>query len=363
MASNPTTPLKLGLRLEVYRAAELKLPIETIQLAETLGYHSVWSAEAYGTDALTPLAYIAALTRHIKLGTAIAQVAARPPTTLAMAAMSIDAMAGGGRVILGLGLSGPQIVEGWYGQPWGKPNVRLRDYVNILRQTLDRKGPVAYEGQEISLPYRGPGALGQGKALRSILHPSSRIPIWIAAGGQRNVELAAELADGWLPMGLGPGGTPEYAAALEKGTALRTSPPVDDVFDVFNGVTVTITDDVRGALDAAKPLTAMYVGGMGSETHHYHREAMARRGFPEAAARIGELWRAGHKEEAVAAVPDEYLEQTTLLGSPQRIRSRWEAGVVGPGVTGVIVGADQPEALALMAELAGLEPRTEGAPA
>ncbi len=355
--SSPTSPLKLGLRLEVYRAAELKLPIDTIREAEALGYHSVWSAEAYGVDALTPLAYIAGFTSHIKLGTAVCQVAARPPTTLAMAAMSIDALAGGGRMILGLGLSGPQIVEGWYGQPWGKPNVRLRDYVNILRQTLDREAPVAYEGREISLPYRGPGALGQGKALRSILHPSSRIPIWIAAGGQRNVELAAELADGWLPMGLGPGGTPEYAAALEKGNAQRTTPPIDGVFDVFNGVTISITDDVRGALDAAKPLTAMYVGGMGSETHHYHREAMARRGFPDEAVRIGELWRAGRKDEAVAAVPDEYLEQTTLLGSPARIRSRWEQGVVGPGVTGVIVGADQPEALALMAELAGVQPR------
>ncbi len=240
-----TSPLKLGLRLEVYRAAELKLPIDTIRQAEALGYHSVWSAEAYGVDALTPLAYIAAVTKHIKLGTAVCQVAARPPTTLAMAAMSIDALAGGGRVILGLGLSGPQIVEGWYGQPWGKPNVRLRDYTTILRQTLDREAPVAYEGQEISLPYRGPGALGQGKALKSILHPSSRIPIWIAAGGQRNVELAAEIADGWLPMGLGPGGTPEYASALDKGNAQRTSPPVDGVFEVFNGVTISITDDVR----------------------------------------------------------------------------------------------------------------------
>jgi F420-dependent oxidoreductase-like protein len=358
--SSTASPLKLGLRLEVYRAAELKLPVDMILQAEALGYHSVWSAEAYGTDALTPLAYIAAVTRRIKLGTAIAQVAARPPTTLAMAAMSIDAMAGGGRVILGLGLSGPQIVEGWYGQPWGKPNVRLRDYLMILRQTLDRKGPVAYEGQEISLPYRGPGALGQGKALRSILHPPSRIPVWIAAGGQRNVELAAELADGWLPMGLGPGGTPEYASALEKGNAKRASAPADGVFDVFSGVTVTITDDVRGMLDAAKPLTAMYVGGMGSESHNYHRDAMARRGFPEAAELIGELWRAGRKQEAVAAVPDEYLEQTTLLGSPQRIRTRWEAGVAGPGVTGLIVGAEQPEALALMADLAGLEPHTEG---
>jgi F420-dependent oxidoreductase-like protein len=362
MAPNASPPLQLGFRLEIYRAARLTLPVALIQQAEALGYHSVWSAEAYGADALTPLAYLAAVTRHIKLGTAIAQVAARPPTALAMAALTIDGLAGGGRVILGLGLSGPQVVEGWYGQPWGKPNQRLRDYVMILRQALDREQPVSYVGPEISLPYNGPGALGQGKPLRSILHAEERIPIWIAAGGGRNVALAAELADGWLPMGLGPGGTTEYAAALEEGTAKRAASGVraDAAFDVFGGVSVVITDDVRGVLDAARPLTAMYVGGMGSATHNYHHDAMSRRGFPEAADLIGELWRAGRKEEARAAVPDEYLEQTTLAGSPQRIRQRWEAGVAGPGVTGLIVSTDQPEALELMADLAGLERRSEG---
>ena len=361
MAPNASVPLQLGFRLEIYRAAQLSLPIDLIQQAEALGYHSVWSAEAYGADALTPLAYIAAVTKHIKLGTAIAQVAARPPTALAMAALTIDALAGGGRVILGLGVSGPQVVEGWYGQPWGKPNLRLRDYVMILRQALDREQPVSYVGPEISLPYNGPGALGQGKPLRSILHAKERIPIWIAAGGGRNVSLAAELADGWLPMGLGPGGTDEYASALADGNAKRSASLAG--FDVFGGVTVTLTDDVKGVLDANRPLTAMYVGGMGSSSHNYHRDAMARRGFPEEASLIGELWRAGRKDEAIAAVPDEYLEQVTLAGSPARIRQRWESGVAGPGVTGLIVSTSQPEALELMADLAGLERRTAGASA
>jgi F420-dependent oxidoreductase-like protein len=257
--SAPSTrqPLKLGYRLEVYRAAQLRLPVALIQRAEQLGYHSVWSAEAYGADALTPLAYIAAVTKSIKLGTAVAQVAARPPTALAMAALSIDGMAGGGRVILGLGVSGPQVVEGWYGQPWGKPNLRLRDYVAILRQALDRERPVSYEGPEISLPYRGPGALGQGKPLRSILHAESRIPIWIAAGADRNVALAAEVADGWLPMGIGPGGVNDVREPLETGQAKRTRPPVDGQFEVFGGINVVITDDVKRVLDAARPLTAM----------------------------------------------------------------------------------------------------------
>jgi F420-dependent oxidoreductase-like protein len=361
MPQDPAQALKIGLRLAIYRAARLDLPVALVQRAEALGFHSVWSAEAYGADATTPLAYLAAVTSRIKLGTAVAQVAARPPTALAMAALTIDALAGGGRVILGLGVSGPQVVEGWYGQPWGSPNERLRDYVMILRQALERQRPVSYEGREISLPYRGPGALGQGKPLRSILHSTSRIPVWIAASGARNVALAAELADGWIPMGVGPGGVNEFAEALADGRS-RRSPELDrpnEAFDVFSGFTVTLTDDVRGVLDANRPLAAMYVGGMGSESHNYHREAMARRGFPEAADRIGELWRGGRKDEAIAAVPDAYLEQMTLAGSPERIRKLWESGVAGPGVTGLIVEVDQPEALELVAELGGLQPHHE----
>jgi len=330
--------VKLGLRLNLYRAARLSMPLDTVRLAERLGYHSVWTAEAYGADALTPLAHLAAHTSRIALGTAVVQLAARPPTTLAMQAMTIDALAGGGRLILGIGVSGPQIVEGWYGQPWGRPHQRLRDYVTIVRRVLDRAGPVTHDGPEIQLPYTGPGALGQGKPLRSILHPVAPIPLWLATGGPRNTALAAEIADGWLPMGLGPDGVP---------------PPMRDRagFDVFTGVTVRLTDDVAGVLDAMRPLTAMYVGGMGSRTHNYHRDAMARRGFAAAADRIGELWRAGRRAEAEAAVPVEYLEQTALLGTAARIRQRWNAGFVPPGVTGVILDAAQPEAIALMAEL------------
>jgi alkanesulfonate monooxygenase SsuD/methylene tetrahydromethanopterin reductase-like flavin-dependent oxidoreductase (luciferase family) len=165
--------MHLALRLNLYRAASLAIPVDLVRAAEDLGYHSVWSAEAYGADALSPLAYLAALTSRIKLGTAVAQLAARPPATLAMHAMTIDALAGGGRVIIGIGVSGPQIVEGWYGQPWGHPTARLRDYVAIVRKVLDRDAPVTHDGPEISLPYRGPGSTGQGKALRSILHHPS----------------------------------------------------------------------------------------------------------------------------------------------------------------------------------------------
>jgi len=355
--------LKLGLRLELYRSPTVQVPYELVQRAEALGFHSVWTAEAYGADALTPLAAIAARTERIKLGTAVVQLAGRPPAMLGMQAMTIDAIAGGGRMIVGIGLSGPQIVEGWYGQPWGRPNARLRDYVEILRAVLRREGPVTHAGPEISLPYTGPGALGQGKALKSILHAPSDIPIWLASVGPRNTALCAELCEGWLPMGLPPLGTddPDVAGALQQGFAARTDTPGPADFDVFNGLTVKITDDVKGWLDSIRPYRATYVGGMGSESHNYHVESMAKRGFADDAARIQELFLAGRREEAIAAMPDEALLQGTLVGTPAAIRQRWDAGgVVPPGVTGVIVGADRPDELELIAELTGAREGVHG---
>ena len=338
--------MHLALRLNLYRAAKLELPVESILLAEELGFHSVWSAEAYGADALSQLAYVAALTKRLKLGTGIAQVSARPPATLGMHAMTIDALAGGDRVILGLGVSGPQIVEGWYGQPWGKPAKQMRDYVSILRKVMDRQEPVSYEGEEISLPYRGPRALGQGKALKSILHPVARIPIWLASVGPLNTEFCGEHADGWLPMA----DSPESQAALQRGWAKRGGRPAD--FEIFTNATIQLTDDVKGALDAMRPLTAMYVGGMGSATHNYHREGMARHGFPEEAARIQELWLAGRKEEAIATVPDAYLEDHAFYGDAQRIRRRWADWKPPGGATGVIMTAG-PEEIRLAREMVG----------
>ncbi len=347
--------MKLALGLDLYRGATLEMPVAQVQLAESLGFHSVWTAEAYGSDALSPLAYLAAVTSRIKLGTGVVQIAARTPAATAMHALTIDAMAGGGRVIIGLGVSGPQIVEGWYGQPWGNPNQRLREYIAIMRKVFDRE-PLTNEGPEFPLPYAGPGAVGQGKPLRSILHPVGRVELWLAAGGPLNTALSAEIADGMLPMGWGADGPSVYGPSLEKGFSRRGGQPED--FEIFGGVTVEITDDVRGALDAKKPLTAMYVGGMGSATHNYHREAMARRGFPEAAERIHELWLAGRREEAVAAVPDEYLDDGNLIGSVQRIRDRWDP-LTRMGLTGLIVRAEEDAALEIIADLAGTRDTTE----
>jgi F420-dependent oxidoreductase-like protein len=338
--------MHLAIRLNLYRAATLSVPVDLVQAADDLGYHSVWTAEAYGADALSPLAYLAGYTRRIKLGTSIAQLAARPPATLAMHAMTIDALAGGERVIIGIGVSGPQIVEGWYGQPWGHPTPRLGDYVAIVRKVLDREGPVSHDGTELSLPYRGPEATGQGKALRSILHPTSRIPVWLASGGPRNTELCAEVADGWLPMGLGAGNS---VPALERGWAKRGGRPPG--FEIFSNASVEITNDVAGALDRRRPLTAMYVGGMGSETHNFHKEAMARRGFPDEAQRIQDLWLAGKKAEAVEAVPDAYLEQSLYVGDEQRIRRRWAEQEPQKLATGLILDLPGVEELRLMADL------------
>ena len=345
--------MKLGLGLDLYRGSSLEVPVAAVQHAERLGYHSVWTAEAYGADALSPLAFLAAHTSRVKLATGVVQIDARSPAATAMHAMTIDALAGGGRTIVGLGVSGPQVVEGWHGAPWGSPTAKLRDYTAIMRKVLARDGPVSHDGAAIRLPYDGPGALGQGKPLKSILHPSPGIEIWIAAGGPRNVALAAEAADGWLPMGYGPDGAETYKAPLDRGMA-RRRPGLRPDLEAFGSLSVQITDDVQAALDARKPMVAMYVGGMGSATHNFHADAMARRGWPETAARIVELWRARRRDEAVAAVPDDYIDSQDLYGTPQRIRSRWPAAIPA-GLTGVIVRCDRDEELALAAELAGTQ--------
>lgn len=348
--------VKLGLGLDLYRAAHLVVPVERVRLVERLGYHSVWTAEAYGSDAMTPLAFLAAHTSRIKLATGVVQLAARTPTATAMQAMTIDAMAGGDRVIVGLGVSGPQVVEGWYGQPWGSPVKRLRDYVAIMRKVIAREGPVSHDGAEISLPYEGPGAIGQAKALKSILHPVGNIEIWIASGAPLNTALAAEVGDGWLPMGYGSDGWQVHGPHLEKGWDRRGGRPDD--FDIMGGLTIELTDDVAAAIDAKKPLVGMYVGGMGSESKNFHKESMARRGFPEAAERIQELWLAGRKDEAIAAVPDDYIEASSLFGSPKRCRERWHE-VVPAGLTGLMVHTNTDEGLELAADMTGSRERND----
>jgi F420-dependent oxidoreductase-like protein len=343
--------VKLGIGLDLWAGKRLRVPIDTIRQAESLGYDSLWTAEAYGSDAITPLAYIAAQTERIKLATGIVQISARTPTATAMAMATLDALAGGDRVIVGLGLSGPQVVEGWYGQPWIHPLTRLRDTVAICRQVWRRGGPVTHEGKAISVPYDGDDATGMGKPLRSILHTSD-LPIWIAAGGPQMVELAAEIADGWIPMGFRPEMMDsEIRPQLEAGLARRSDGRGWADFERAPSLTVHLTDDLRSAFDAAKPRIAMYVGGMGHPQMNFHNQSMARVGFPEAAARIQELFLAGRHDEATAAVPDDFIDSGGLYGTAARVRERWKPWAECD-VTTIVVRAQQPDALELVAELA-----------
>jgi len=347
--------MKLGLFLN-YAGKRFELPVETVQLAERLGFDSVWTAEAYGSDAMTPLAFLAAHTERIRLGTSVAQVAGRPPAMCAMQAATIDELAGRGRFILGLGLSGPQIVEGWYGQPWGRPNPRLRDYVTIVRKVFRREGPVTHDGTEIALPYRGAGAMGVGKPLKSILHLNPDIPIFLGTGNEANVKLTAEIADGWIPMGFVPGMLDVYRPWLEEGFRRAGGGRSLADLEIQAQTQVKITDDVKGALDAMRPMTALYVGGMGHEKKNFHKDQMARRGFPEAAERIQELFLSGRREEAMAAIPDDYLDQGTLFGSKQRIRERWKDWETS-GASGLTLHSLEPDALELVSDLAGARDR------
>lgn len=344
--------MKLGLAVE-YAARGVDLPIERIQRCEALGYDSVWTAEAYGSDAITPLAFIAAHTRRIRLGTAVIQIGARSPAMTAMQLGTLDALAGGGRVIGGLGVSGPQIVEGWYGTPWGRPLERLRDYTLILNKIFAREGPVTHDGPEIQLPCQGPGSAGMGKPLKSILHFEQKPKIFLGTGAKKSVVMTAEIADGWLPFGLRPGNVDLFKSWLEEGFRRAGGGKGFGDFEIQGGVSVQITDDLKTALAAAKPFIALYVGGMGHPKLNFHKKRMAREGWGEAAERIHELFQAGKRQEAIAAVPDEYVDEGGLYGPAQRIRERWRADWEGMPYTGLTVRTEQDEAYALMAELAG----------
>ena len=344
--------MKLGLSIG-YSGAHLDVPVNLVQRAEELGYDSVWTAEAYGSDAVTPLAYLAAVTKRIKLGTGIMQLAARTPANAAMSAATVDAMAGGGRFIAGLGVSGPQIVEGWYGQPWGKPYWRVRDYVTIMRKIFRREGPVSHDGKEIALPYTGPGAMGIGKPLKSILHMNPDLPIYLATGTETMVKLTAEIADGWLPMGFMPGAMEEYRPWLEEGFRRAGDGKSLKNFSVVASVHVQVDDDVKGALAKLKPEIDLYVGGMGHKTKNFHNDIMVRRGFGDAARRIQELYLANRKDEAIAAVPDEWVDMKSLVGPPARIRERYRAWE-DCGADTISVRSRQPEAIEVMAQAARL---------
>jgi len=314
--------MKLGIDIG-YSGAQMNLPMEMILRADALGFDSIWTAESYGSDVFSPLAYIGALTKRIRLCTGIAQLAARTPANCAMTAQTIDALAGRGRMVVGLGVSGPQIVEGWYGQPWGRPVARMRDYIAIMKQIWRREGPVSYSGDEISLPYEGEGATGLGKPLKSILHGNPDIPVMLGTATPGPVRLTGEIADGWLTMHVTPDTLGSKLKLLEEGLARRGDGKTIGEMEIVGNSRMELTDDIRGAIDAAKPHIALYVGGMGAKQKNFHKNAMIERGYATEADRIQELFLAGRKEEAAAAVPDEYVDDGALIGPEARIAERY----------------------------------------
>ncbi len=331
--------MRLGLMLGYWGAQPPADPIDLVLEAEGLGYHSVWTAEAYGSDVFTPLCWIGARTSRIKLGTAVMQISARSPACTAMTASSLDHLSGG-RLLLGMGVSGPQVVEGWYGQPFPKPLARTREYVEVVRRILRRDAPVSFDGQHYPLPH--PGGAGLGKPLKLITHPlRAEIPIYLGAEGPKNVALAAEIADGWLPLFVSPERFHVFEPSLEK-----RKPD----FDIAATVTVVLNDDVAQAMMPVKMSLGFYLGGMGARSQNFHLNLMDRMGFGDAARQVQDLFFEGRRAEAFAAIPDELADEISLLGPKERIRerlARWS----GTPVTTLIVGSQDPAVMRLMAEL------------
>jgi F420-dependent oxidoreductase-like protein len=341
--------MRFGLNIG-YSGARASVDMELVDEADRLGFHSVWAAEAYGSDVVSPLAWIAARTKRIAVGTGIMQMPARTPAMTAMTASTLDQLSDG-RFLLGLGVSGPQVVEGWHGVPYGKPLVRTREYVSILRKIWAREKPLEYDGTHYQIPYRGPGATGLGKPLRSILH-GRQIPIYIAAIGPKSVELTAEIADGWLPFWYSPYRTEVYRDILAAGFRRAGNGKSLANFDIAASVTVIQGSDVQACLDMVKPFLALYVGGMGARGKNFYNQLACRYGFAAEAKVIQDLYLDGKKNEAAAAVPNQLADEVALVGPPERIRDRlgaWRSS----GVTTLICGLRQVEALRTLAEAGG----------
>jgi F420-dependent oxidoreductase-like protein len=339
--------MRFGL-LVGYFGPRFSLNMDFIKEADRLGFYAAWTAEAYGSDAVTPAAWILAHTEHLRAGTGIMQMPARSPAMTAMTATTLDQLSGG-RFLLGLGVSGPQVVEGWHGVPYGKPLRRAREYVDIVRHIWARKQPLEYDGTHYQIPYRGDGATGLGKPLKCILH-GRQIPIYIASIGPKSVEQTAEIADGWLPAFYSPYRAEVYRAALETGFARAGGGKGFHNFDVAPSVAVILGDDVAACLEFIKPMMALYIGGMGARTKNFYNDLVRRYGYEEEAKRIQDLYLDGKKKEAIAAVSDRLADEVSLVGPKERILDRlapWRES----HVTTLNCGTAQVEVLRLLAEV------------
>lgn len=342
--------MKFALQLGYWGAQPPADHAELVVAADRAGFDTVFTAEAWGSDAFTPLAWYGSMTENIRLSTAVVQLSARTPTATAMSTLTLDHLSGG-RFCLGLGVSGPQVVEGWYGQPFARPLARTREYIDIIRKVLRREEPVTSDGPAYTLPYAGDDASGLGKPLKSIVHPLREdVPIWLGAEGPKNVALAAEIADGWLGFLASPRTASEFNAWLDEGFARPGARRTREDFEVAFLCQLHITDDRRAVLDAYKPFTALYAGGMGAEEKNFHAEAFRRMGFADEVEEITRLFRAGRKDEAAAAVPDEMVEATAIIGDEASVREQiaeWEAA----GITMLVVTCRSVEEIEKLATL------------
>jgi F420-dependent oxidoreductase-like protein len=331
--------LKLGLNTGYWAGGPPLGMAETIGEADRLGFDSVWTAEAYGSDSLTPLAWWGAGTQRIKLGTAIVQISARQPAATAMAAMTLDHLSGG-RFILGLGVSGPQVVEGWYGRPFAKPLARTREYIGIIRDIWAREGPVTNDGPHYPLPL--PDGTGLGKALKSSIHPRRPdIPIYLGAEGPKNIALCAELCDGWLAMLFSPAHEDNYRAALAEGFAVPGARRRPEEFEVAATVPFIVTPDVEQAIDTLRPFYALYLGGMGAKGVNFHANVAIRMGYEKVVSEVQDLYLGGNKQGAAARIPSALIEQLSLVGPAEKIRhdlDMWRDSIV---TTLLISGNDE----------------------
>ena len=342
--------MKLGLQLGYWGAQPPENAPELVAAAENAGFDTVFTAEAWGSDAFTPLAWWGRETKRMRLGTSVVQLSARTPTACAMAALTLDHLSGG-RHILGLGVSGPQVVEGWYGQKFPKPLARTREYIDILRQVWAREAPVTSDGPHYPLPLSSEGTTGLGKPLKPITHPlRADIPIMLGAEGPKNVAMAAEICDGWLPIFYSPRIAGMYNEWLHEGFARPGARRTRETFEICATANIVITDDRSAALAAMKPYLALYVGGMGAEDTNFHADVYRRMGYAEVVDEVTSLFRSDRKDEAAKVLPDELVDDSAIVGDLDYVRKQievWEAA----GVTMMVVTGRNAEQIRELATL------------
>ena len=342
--------MKLGLQLGYWGAQPPTNHAELVAAAEAEGFDTVFTAEAWGSDAYTPLAWWGRETTRMRLGTSVIQMSARTPTACAMAALTLDHLSGG-RHVLGLGVSGPQVVEGWYGAKFPKPLARTREYIDILRQVWARQAPVRSDGPHYPLPLTGEGTTGLGKNLKPITHPlRADIPVMLGAEGPKNIAMTAEIADGWLPIFYSPRIAGMYNEWLDEGFARPGARHTRETFEICATAQVVVTDDRSAIMELMKPHLALYMGGMGSEDTNFHAEVYRRMGYAEVVDDVTRLFRSDRKDEAAKVIPDELVDDSAIVGDLDYVKEQikaWEAS----GVTMMVVGARSVEQIKDLAAL------------